>query len=210
MEHPLNSWTDSRILRIAAVLTLALALAPAAGTAQTSDDDGRDSRAWLALGGGSTTVLGDCTGCAPGTYIHTGSALAGAGVSFDRRADVGLEVLWVPLRLSTGGYVRSLLLTASLQVRPWRSRGFFLKGGSGMAFVRNWVDVIDEIAAPSTAKAFALGLGAGWEWRTGGRFGFQAFGTHHVVALGDLAGRGRRLENVVGNFWSAGGSVVIR
>ncbi|HEY0873578.1 MAG TPA: hypothetical protein VGD94_08905 [Vicinamibacterales bacterium] len=180
------------------------------GAAQTSDQDTRHSRVWVAAGGGSTTVLGDCTDCAPGTHLHTGHTVVGGGFTLSERADIGGEVVWVPLHLATGDSVRSTLVTAAVQVRPWRTRGFFLKGSSGMAFLRNFVDVVEDVPAMSTSKAFTMGLGAGWEWRTAGRFGFEVFGTHHVVAVGDLAGRERRLENVVGNFWSVGGAVVIR
>ena len=94
--------------------------------------------------------------------------------------------------------------------QPWRSKGFFVKASTGMALVRNWVvDVNTEDVF--TSKAFALGLGAGWEWPLGRRLAAQAFGSQHVATLGDLTGSGGvSVENVVGNFWTIGGAIVIR
>ena len=78
-----------------------------------------------------------------------------------------------------------------------------------MAFVRNWV-VDTDTSTSFTSKAFALEIGGGWEWRFGRRFGTQVFGSQHVAALGDLQGSTQRVENVMGNFWSVGGGIVIR
>jgi hypothetical protein len=131
-------------------------------------------------------------------------------VSLNPRADLGAEVLWVPLRLPTGDSARSALVMASVQVRPWRTRGSFLQGAMGMAFLRNWRDVVDETAGADTSTAFAMGLGVGWEWRVRRRLGFQIFATQQVIAIDDLAGPERRLEHVVGNIWSVGGGVMIQ
>jgi hypothetical protein len=183
-------------------------LTPAPSAAQAPA--GPASRTWIIAGGGSTTLLGDCTDCAADTYIHSGSLIAGAGVSLNSRTDVGAEVLWVPTTLTTGDHVRATFLMASVQFRPWQSKGFFLRAGSGMAFLRNWVNTFEETSPPVRSKAFALGLGAGWEWRMRGRMGLQVFGAQHVAALGDLETSAGTTENVMGNFWSVGGAVVIR
>jgi hypothetical protein len=79
-----------------------------------------------------------------------------------------------------------------------------------MAFVRNWTIELNGETPPITSKAFALGLAAGWEWRFARRFGAQVFGAQHVATLGDLTGNGTTAENVVGNYWSVGGAIVIR
>ena len=165
---------------------------------------------WFVAGAGSTTLLGDCTDCEADTYFHSASVLANAGVSISRRTDLGAEILWVPQTLGTGDRIRVTYLMAAVQFRPWQTRGFFLKAGSGMAFLRNWLDAVDETAPPIRSKAFALGLGAGWEWRTSSRLGMQVFGSQHAAALGDLQTSVRTAENVMGNFWSVGAAVVIR
>jgi hypothetical protein len=78
-----------------------------------------------------------------------------------------------------------------------------------MAFVRNWI-VDTDTSTSFTSKAFALEIGGGWEWRFSRRFGTQVFGSQHVAALGDLQGATQRVENVMANFWSVGGGIVIR
>jgi hypothetical protein len=204
-------------LRVVAMMCLAPALAAAQGVAapaSAGEDAGRTSRRWIVFGGASTTLLSDCADCEdPVNYRHTASLLGNVGVALNPRTDVGLEVLWVPSTAVTGDRIRSTLVMAALQFRPWRTRGFFLKAGSGMGFVRNWVVDLEGGSDPSppfTSKAFALGIGTGWEWRGNAPVGLQLLGSQHVVALGDLQTSDRTVENVMGNFWSIGATIVIR
>jgi len=183
---------------------------PVLARAQDTPDPPAPKRPWIVVGGGSTTLLGDCMDCAADTYLHSGSVLANAGLSLNKRTDFGAEVMWVPQTLVTGDHIRVTYLMATVQFRPWETRGFFLKAGSGMAFLRNWLDIFDEQNPPIRSKAFALGIGAGWEWRTRSRFGAQIFATQHAAALGDLQTSERTAENVMGNFWSLGAALVIR
>jgi hypothetical protein len=202
------------------VMVVALAcLLPASTAAQGTPTGpgagatGQTSRRWIVFGGASTTLLSDCADCEdPENYRHTGSVLGNVGVSLSPRTDVGLEVLWIPSTAVTGDRIRSSLVMAAVQFRPWRTHGFFVKAGAGMGFVRNWVVDLDggDQTPPFTSKAFALGLTAGWEWRLGGPVGVQFLGAQHVLALGDLQLSDRRVENVMGNFWSVGAAVVIR
>jgi hypothetical protein len=164
---------------------------------------------WLMVGGTSTTLLGDCTDCSEGTYLHSGGVIAQGGISVNRRADLGGELFWTDATLSSGDHVRATFVMGVVQFRPWHSRGFFLKGGAGMAFIRNWLDTFGE-APPSQSKALGIEIGAGWEWRTRSRVGVQVFGGHHVAALGDLETSDRTLQNVVSNMWSIGAAIVIR
>jgi hypothetical protein len=53
-------------------------------------------------------------------------------------------------------------------------------------------------------------VGAGWVFRPAARVGFQIFGTQHVGAIGDLQTTEGDVPDVVGNFWSIGGAIVIR
>lgn len=191
-----------------------LVLAPALVCAQTPSDVSASSpvsRYWLTAGGASTTLFGDCSDCEADTYLHSGSVMVAAGWSLNSRADLGGEFLWVPATLTTGDHLKVSNLMVTVQFRPWQSSGFFLKASSGMAFFRNWLKTIDENATvPLRSKAFVLGVGTGWEWRTRSRIGVQAYGTLHAAALGDLETSDRTIQNVMGNFWSVGGAIVVR
>ncbi len=167
-------------------------------------------RPWIVAGGSATTILGDCTDCVTGRYLHTGGVLAIAGTSITPKANVGAEVFWVPARSASNEPIRTTYVMGTFQLRPWQSSGFFVRFSLGSAFVRNWVVNTNSGSEAFTSTAFALALGTGWEWRLTSRFGIQVFGAQHVAALGDLATGTGRVENVIGNFWSVGAAVVIR
>jgi hypothetical protein len=183
------------------------AAAAAQGTIPAASESGWP---WIVVGGSTTSLLGDCTDCPADTYLHSGGLLAIVGGSLNARSDIGAEVMWVPATSAAGDPIRTTYVMGVYQGRPWRSSGFFLRVSSGMAFVRNWVVTEEAGQSVFTSKAFALALGAGWEWRMARRFGFQVFGAQHVAALGDLTTSTTTVENVVGNFWSVGGAIVIR
>ena len=107
--------------------------------------------------------------------------LGNAGYRVNHRMDVGLEVFWVPMGTAQGT-IRTTHFDAVAQFRPWASQGFFMKGGAGMAYVRNWVDTISSESINS--KALSVVIGAGWEFKPLQRFGFQIFGSQHVAAHG--------------------------
>ena len=77
----------------------------------------------------------------------------------------------MPVKTTIGDRIRTTHFDAVAQFRPWDSNGFFVKGGAGMAFVRNWVDVPD--ASPISSKALSVVIGAGWVLRPARRFGLQ-------------------------------------
>ena len=183
-----------------------LALAPAAASAQTTSP--LPSRLWLTAGAASATLHGDCQTCETDyPYRHDGSVLANAGHRVNPRMDVGLEVFWVPMGTAQGT-IRTTHFDGVAQFRPWATQGFFMKGGAGMAYVRNWLDTTSS--EPINSKALSLVIGAGWEFLPLGRVGFQIFGSQHVAALGDLATVDGDIPDVVGNFWSFGAAIVIR
>ena len=194
-------------LRICLLLLLSSGVA-AAQTA-TSSSPSTGWQPWIVVGGSSTTLLGDCTDCPADTYVHDGGVLAIVGTPLTPRTDIGGQLFWVPSSSAAGEPINTTYLMGTFQFRPWGSSGFFVRLSSGMAFVRNWV-VDTDTSTSFTSKAFALEIGGGWEWRFGRRFGTQVFGSQHVAALGDLQGSTQRVENVMGNFWSVGGGIVIR
>ena len=77
--------------------------------------------------------------------------------------DVGAEVFWMPMTTAAASARR---IDAVAQFRPWASQGFFLKGGAGMAFVRNWVDASGP--DPINSKALSVVIGGGWAPPPGG------------------------------------------
>jgi hypothetical protein len=190
-------------------LAVVLALAPAEAAAQTSSTPPPlPSRLWLTAGAASATLRGDCQTCeADYPYRHDGSVLGNAGYRVNQRMDVGAEVFWVPMS-SAQGTIRTTHFDAVAQFRPWASQGFFMKGGAGMAYVRNWIDTTSSESINS--KALSLMIGAGWEFMPLRRVGFQVFGSQHVAAMGDLATAEGDIPDVVGNFWSVGAGIVIR
>jgi hypothetical protein len=192
--------------RLALAICL-LSLFPASAGAQQATNE---HRLWLVAGGTSTTMLGDCTNCEIDTYLHSGGVMADIGVSLNPRASLGAEVFWVPVTLTTGDRIKVTFLMAAADFRPWKTHGFFLKTGAGMAFLRNWLSALDDQEPPVRSKAFALAIGAGWEWKVRGRAGVQVFGAQHATALGDMPTSERTIQNVMGNFWSVGAAIVLR
>ena len=194
------------------VLASAQAPPPAAPASGVNPAD--RSRMWIVLGGTSTTLRGDCQeGCVSegtGAYLHTGSVLAIAGFRVNPKMDAGVEVSWVPATSKAGDEIRSTFVLAAAQFRPWESRGFFLKAGMGMAFVRNFVYDVTDTLPTITSKALGLTYGAGWTFRHNNRVGLQLFGAQHVAALGDFQSGGVTSENVIANMWSVGAAIVIR
>src|SRR6185436_16766433 len=140
-------------------------------------------------------------------YRHSGGLTADIGYRVSHRMDVGGEVFWMPVDTADGN-LRATHIDAVAQFRPWSSQGFFLKGGAGMALIRNWVDVIGTGAFNS--KALSVVIGAGWAFRPEERVGFQLFGTQHASAIGDFQTASELIQDVVGNYWSLGASIVVR
>jgi hypothetical protein len=203
-------------LRTWAWIALLSAMVPASafgqpasqGAATSRAEDPPSSRLWLVAGGAFVAQRGDCQTCEEEfEYRHAGGVLADIGYSVTRRMDVGGELFWTSSETASG-HIRTTQLDAIAQFRPWTSHGFFLKGGAGMAFVRNWVDASGPDAINS--KALSVVIGGGWAFRPGERVGLQIFATQHASALGDLQTADGDIGDVIGNFWSFGAAIVFR
>jgi hypothetical protein len=203
-----------RVLRfLLFTLAVALCLAPAAALAQTATpapavaDPAPISNLWIVAGGTFTAVRGSCQTCEEDfPYRKTGGILGNIGYRFSDRVDAGAEIFWVPSEAEANEEVRTTHIDAIAQFRPWRSSGFFVKAGAGMAFVRNWPDLPSAI----NSKALSVVIGAGWAFHPAKRVGFQVFGTQHAAALGDFQTSTTDVGDVIGNFWSMGIGIVIR
>jgi hypothetical protein len=195
---------------------LAASFAPGVAVAQTAPqaraaditDDAPGSNLWLTAGSAFAAARGDCQTCEEDfPYRHAGSILANIGYRVNTQMDVGAEVFWMPVNTAEAR-TRTTHLDAVAQFRPWASQGFFLKGGAGMAFVRNWVDAIGPSAINS--KALSVVIGTGWAFRPAARVGLQVFAAQHVAALGDFQTPHEDIPDAVANFWSFGVAIVIR
>jgi hypothetical protein len=166
------------------------------------------SRLWIVAGGASATIRGDCQTCEEDyPYRNGGGILANGGYRVNPRMNIGMEVFWVPMGTESGT-IRTTHIDAVAQFRPWQTRGFFFKGGAGMAFVRNWVDTLGPDAINS--KALSVVIGTGWEFRADKRIGWQLFASQHAGALGDLQTSSAEVPDVMGNYWSIGAALVFR
>ena len=195
-------------LRALCLLALAPAMAFAQAPPQAPSSPPAGSKVWFVAGGTFATMRGDCQTCEQDfPYRHAGAVLVDVGYRVNPRMDVGTEVYWMPIETSQGT-IRTTHFDAVAQFRPWGSQGFFLKGGAGMAFVRNWVDVIGSDSF--NEKALSVTIGAGWVFRPTGRLGLQVFGAQHALAMGDLQAAEGPIEDVIGNRWSLGAAVIIR
>jgi len=194
--------------RAAIGAVLLLVALPTVAAAQSTATASEGRRPWFAIGGGAATFRGACQFCEiEGDYRHTGSLLVDAGAGINKHVDVGGELLWVRDENPSGDEVRTTFVVAVAQFRPWASKGFFVKGGAGMAFVRNWVFELDS---PSLQKALSIHIGAGWEFPVSRRLGVELFAAQHAAALGDFETQHGVVQDVMGNFWSIGGALVIR
>jgi len=192
-------------MKILCICVVLVWLIPAPAQAQDAQPP---SRLWIVAGGASGTLRGHCQDCEQDfPFRHGGAVVGNAGYRVNSRMDVGADVFWMQWH-NESGHIRATALDAVAQFRPWGSKGFFVKGGAGMAFVRNWVETLGP--HPDDSKALAVVIGGGWEFRARGRFGLQLFAMQHVGALGDLQTLQGPVANVTGNFWSLGAAIVIR
>ncbi len=196
------------VVTVACLAPVAAAAQPAAPPATTDDVAAGASRLWLVAGGAFSTLRGDCQTCEEDyPYRHAGSVLANVGYRVTNRMDAGLEVFWMPVETESGN-IRATHFDAIAQFRPWASQGFFVKGGAGMAFIRNWVDTFSPDAINS--KMLSVVIGTGWAFYPDKRIGMQLFASQHAGAVGDLQTASGSVPDVIGNFWSLGAAFVIR
>ena len=166
------------------------------------------SRVWIVAGGAAATLRGHCQDCGQEfPFRHSGALVGNVGYRVSSRLDLGADLFWTTWR-NESGRIKATAIDAVAQFRPWESKGFFVKGGAGMAFVRNFVQTLGP--NPDDSKALAVVMGGGWEFRSKGRFGLQLFAMQHVGALGDLQTVNGPISDITANFWSLGGALVIR
>ena len=196
-------------MRGAGICVLLAWLFPASALAQDAQPPTPPpSRLWIVAGGAPVTLRGHCQDCGVTfPYRHSGAFVGNAGYRVNSRMDVGADLFWIRWN-NESGRIRATALEAVAQFRPWSSKGFFLKGGAGMAFVHNFVHTLGP--HPDKSKALAVVIGGGWEFNPKGPLGLQLFAMQHTGALGDLQTVNGPIADVTGNFWSLGAAIVIR
>ena len=195
--------------RIAMGVVLAwLVPAPALAQAAPPPPTIAPSGLWIVAGGAAATLRGRCQDCGVEfPYRHAGAVFGNAGYRVNTRMSVGADLFWMQWRTESGR-IKTTVIEAVAQFRPWESKGFFVKGGAGMALVRNFVQTIGP--NPDDSKALAVVIGGGWEFNPKGRFGLQLSAMQHVGALGDLQTMNGQVSDVTANMWSLGAAIVIR
>ena len=186
--------------------TVVMAVTAVAAEAQviTAPAPAEPRRPWIVVGGGATSILGDCTDCENRNYLHTSGFLAIAGTSFTPRTDVGGEFFWTEARSVISDPIRGL--HGSFQFRPEKTQRIFVRI-SAMAFEKNWIvsadpsPVLLRNVRARTRRRLGMALCQDSARRS------LAF---NRGPLGDLTLRDAHFENVVGNFWTAGAAIVIR
>jgi len=175
--------------------------------AQTSQPAASKSGWWVGGGGGYIAGRIDCSNCQEDPpYGNNGAILFQGGVRLNERMQLGGEIFSFG-RTIQGLNLRQSYLLAIAQYRPWASQGFFLKGGYGMAFVKEVVPDGDDVI-----RTWGLGLsyGAGWIFGMKNRVSVAPFGAHYVTTVGDFETSRGLAENVVGNGWFIGTTVSFR
>ena len=172
------------------------------------------SRIWIVAGSGYAAARAGCPTCDPeGVVTKSYPVLLDFGVRMTPRVDAGFELYWVQLKVNDESPIQTTFIMGLVQLRPWVDRGLFLRAGMGIGIVGNGLFNPNgpALAPPYTTNALALNFGVGWEFKVSRHFGFQVHGMQHVASLGELTTvSGERIRNVVGNYWTVGGAIVIR
>jgi len=198
-----------RALVMSALMVAAAAAPVCAQDTQAPSELPPPTGAWLGAGLGYGAFRTDCSNCArDDLYSNGGGLMVSGGVVANGRLDAGGEIFWASTAIDAGDY-RAAFLLGVAQFRPWKTRGFYLKGGLGLAFIRASITV-DDRTTTSTQKGLGVHYGAGWVFARERRVSFAPFGGHYVASLGDIPTAGGVAENPVSNVWFAGVTVFLR
>jgi hypothetical protein len=192
------------------LVLLALAVAPGVALAQDTSAPPQPKEVgwWIGGGGGYLAGRADCSNCeAERNYGDGGAFLFQGGFRVRNRLHVGAE-LYSTSRTMPAGTFRDTQMLGVFQYRPFASLGFFLKGGYGMAFVR---DAIPIEGVEVTARTSGMGVmyGAGWEFPVGRNVSFAPLAATYITTVGDVTTSVGTAQNVVINGWFAGALLMI-
>ncbi len=106
--------------------------------------------------------------------------------------------------------LRDTHLLGIFQFRPFAGLGFFLKGGYGMALVKDVLPLAG--GGEATFRTWGMGVmyGAGWIFGAKRRVSFAPTAATYITTVGDVRGVQATAQNVVINGWFAGAVVMFR
>ena len=190
-------------------LVAALAAGAVPASAQGSPVTQPSRTWWFGAGGGYTTFRTDCSNCEHGDdYTGGRGFLLNGGIAVNDKFDGGAEVFSAISGHEDVDY-RTTYVLAVGQFRPWKTHGFFLKGGFGIVYFRGTIHVPGQ-AGSISSQGLGIHYGAGWIFGRDRRVSFGPFGAQYVATMGDIALPAGSAENVVSNSWLAGVVVFFR
>jgi outer membrane protein with beta-barrel domain len=196
---------------IALCLVLTAPAAPA--WAQRKDRPHR-SGLWGEFGAGPGRVRIACSGC---TDVVTASGLTSyvrIGGTVSDRVVIGLEVFALLNRgfgFSPGDTITTAETATAAVVVLWfpSRRGFFFKGGAGIA---SGQFTIPGTAGADTSNSAGIGItfGFGWDVALSRKFAITTNFAAYVTAVGDVILPGQRVDDVIATMYQAGVSLTFR
>jgi hypothetical protein len=202
--------TARPIARLVLLLAAGVVLVSGVAAAQPANrTPGEPAGWWLGAGGGYLAGHASCSNCESDRPFDDGySVVFQGGARVTPRLLVGGEVFTTE-RSGANATVRDTYLIAIAQYRPFTNYGFFIKGGYGVALVKERIPLPD---GDLEARTWGMGLmyGAGWLFRRQQRVSFAPVAGTYVTTVGNVQTPVGTAENVVINSWFAGAVLMIR
>jgi len=196
-------------LLVIVLMTLAPGVALAQGSA-APQTQGQGAGWWIGGGGGYLAGRAACSNCESDPPYGDGSALViQGGVRLGDRLQVGGE-LFSTDRTVNGTSLRNTHMLGIFQFRPFARLGFFLKGGYGMALVKDVIPVTENTQFSARTWGMGVMYGAGWIFGQSKRVAVAPTVATYVTTVGDVRGVQGTAQNVVINGWFAGALVMFR
>jgi len=136
------------------------------------------------------------------------------GGTVSDRVVIGLEVFSLLDRgfgFSTGDSTSTAETATAAVVVLWfpSRRGFFFKGGAGIAAGQFTIPGTTR-ADTSTSAGIGLTFGVGWDFAISRKFAITTNFAAYVTAVGDVILPGQRVDDVIATMYQAGVSVTFR
>jgi len=188
--------------------------APVAPASAQRTDRPHRSGLWGELGAGPGRVRIACSGCTDVVTAGGVTSYVRIGGTVSDRVVIGFEVFSLLDRgfgfLSADSTSTAETATAAVVVLWFPSRrGFFFKGGAGIAAGQF---TIPGTAGADTSNNAGIGLtfGVGWDFAISRKFAITTNFAAYVTAVGDVILPGRRVDDVIATMYQAGIGITFR